>query len=297
MEVQTNMKKRVILVTVILLALLLGLNCFFTVRENQYACIVRFSKIIDTVDEAGLHFKIPFIDSIKYFSKATQLYDIPPSEVLTSDKQNMTVDCYILWSISDPKLFYQTLGSTTVAEQRLDALTYNELKTVMGTLAQADIINMEDGAKRNDIYANIATDVDSLAATYGIHVEDVKIKQFDLPDSNLNAVYNRMISERNQMAEKYTADGNYEASIIRNQVDKQVDIIVSNAEADAAVLVAEGEAEYMRRLAAAYDSPEKQDFYEFILALDALKASLTGTEKTVILDANSELAQILMGTD
>ena len=291
------MKKRAVLTLIIILALLLGLNSFFTVRENQYACIVRFSKIIDTVDESGIHFKLPFLDSVKYFSKATQLYDIPPSEVLTSDKQNMTVDCYILWSISDPKLFYQTLGSTSVAEQRLDALTYNELKTVMGTLAQADIINMEDGAKRNEIYENIATDVDALAATYGIRVEDVKIKQFDLPESNLNAVYNRMISERNQMAEKYTADGNYEASIIRNEVDKKVDIIVSNAEAEAAVLVAEGEAEYMRMLAAAYNSREKQDFYEFILALDALKASLTGSEKTVILDANSELAQILMGTD
>ena len=217
--------------------------------------------------------------------------------MLTSDKQNMTVDCYILWSISDPKLFYQTLGSTSVAEQRLDALTYNELKTVMGTLAQADIINMEDGAKRNDIYENISTDVDTLAATYGIHVEDVKIKQFDLPESNLNAVYNRMISERNQMAEKYTADGNYDASIIRNNVDKQVDIIVSNAEAEAAKLVAEGEAEYMRLLAAAYDTDEKKAFYEFKLALEALAASLNGDEKTVILDANSELAQILMGTN
>ncbi len=291
------MKKRVILTTILVLALLLALNCFFTVRENQYACTVRFSKIIDTTDQAGLHFKIPFIDSVKYFSKATQFYDIPPSEVLTSDKQNMTVDCYILWSISDPKLFYQTLGSTGVAEQRLDALTYNELKTVMGTLAQADIINMEDGAKRNDIYENIATDVDALAATYGIHVEDVKIKQFDLPESNLNAVYNRMISERNQMAEKYTADGNYDASIIRNNVDKQVDIIVSNAEAEAAKLVAEGEAEYMRLLAAAYDSDEKKEFYEFKLALEALAASLNGSEKTVILDANSELAQILMGAN
>ena len=291
------MKKRAILTTILFIVLLLALNCFFTVRENQYACTVRFSKIIDTTDQAGLHFKIPFIDSVKYFSKATQFYDIPPSEVLTSDKQNMTVDCYILWSISDPKLFYQTLGSTGVAEQRLDALTYNELKTVMGTLAQADIINMEDGAKRNDIYENIATDVDALAATYGIHVEDVKIKQFDLPESNLNAVYNRMISERNQMAEKYTADGNYDASIIRNNVDKQVDIIVSNAEAEAAKLVAEGEAEYMRLLAAAYDSDEKKDFYEFKLALEALAASLNGDEKTVILDANSELAQILMGTN
>ena len=138
--------------------------------------------------------------------------------------------------------------------------------------------------------------MDRLARAYGIRVEDVKIKQFDLPESNLNAVYSRMISERNQMAEKYTADGSYEASIIRNNVDKQVNIIVSDAEAQAATLVAEGEGEYMRMLAAAYDTPDKKDFYEFTLALDALKKSLTGTKKTVILDANSALAKILMGT-
>ena len=287
--------KWIVLGIAALIVLMVLSGCFFTVAEDEYACTVRFSKIISTTADAGLHFKLPFIDSVKYFTKATQLYDIPPSEVLTSDKQNMTVDCYILWSISDPKLFYQTLGSTSTAEQRLDALTYNELKTVMGTLAQSDIINMEDGAKRNDIYSNIASDVDRLARTYGIRVEDVKIKQFDLPESNLNAVYNRMISERNQMAEKYTADGNYEASIIRNNVDKQVNIIVSDAEAEAAKLVAEGEGEYMRMLAAAYDSNDKKDFYEFTLALDALKSSLDGTEKTVILDGSSSLAQILMG--
>ena len=289
------MKAKVIIIAVLLLAVLLAANSFYTVQENQYACTVRFSKIIDTVDNAGLHFKVPFIDSVKYFSKATQFYDIPPSEVLTSDKQNMTVDCYILWSISDPLKFYQTLGSTSVAEERLNALTYNELKTVMGTLAQADIINMEDGAKRNDIYNSITTDVNTLAGQYGINVEDVKIKRFDLPDSNLNAVYSRMISERNQMAEKYTADGNYDASIIRNDVDKQVNIIISNANAEAAKLVAEGEAEYMRLLASAYDTADKKEFYEFTLALDALKQSLSGNEKTVILDANSELAKILMG--
>ena len=290
------MKKRTVtLIAVVILAVIVLSGCFFTVREDEYACTVRFSKIIATTSDAGLHFKLPFVDSVKYFTKATQLYDIPPSEVLTSNKQNMTVDCYILWSIGDPKLFYQRLGTTSNAEQRLDALTYNELKTVMGTLAQADIVNMEDGAKRNDIYNSIATDVDTLAQTYGIRVEDVKIKQFDLPESNLNAVYNRMISERNQIAEKYTADGNYEASIIRNNVDKQVNIIVSDAEAAAAKLEAEGEQEYMRLLAEAYDTQDKKDFYEFSLALDALKASLNGDEKTVILDANSELAKILMG--
>ena len=290
-------KSKIFLILLLAVLLIVGSGCFFTVREDQYACTVRFSKIIDTTDQAGLHFKLPFVDSVKYFTKATQLYDIPPSEVLTSDKQNMTVDCYILWSIGDPKLFYQRLGSTANAEQRLDALTYNELKTVMGTLAQADIINMEDGGKRNDIYAGIASDVDELAKVYGIHVEDVKIKRFDLPDSNLQAVYNRMISERNQMAEKYTADGNYEASIIRNAVDKQVNILVSNARAEAAKLEADGEAEYMRLLAEAFDTPDKQEFYQFTLALDALKASLTGDEKTVILDGNSLLAQILMGVE
>ena len=289
------MKKKIILLVIAVLLIIVLANSAYTVKENQYACTVRFSKIISTVDTAGLHFKVPFIDSIKYFSKATTLYDIPPSEVLTSDKQNMTVDCYILWKIKDPLKFYQTLGNSTVAEERLNALTYNALKNVMGTLAQADIINMEDGSKRNEIYDGIAASVNTLAETYGISVVDVKIKQFDLPESNLNAVYNRMISERNQMAEKYTADGNYEASIIRNDVDKQVNIMISDAKAKAAQLEAEGEGEYMRLLAEAYDTQDKKEFYEFNLALDALKKSLTGKEKTVILDGNSELAKILMG--
>ena len=290
------MKKGSIIITIIVVVLLIvAANSVYTVQENQYACVVEFSKIVATNDQPGLHFKVPFLHSVKYFSSATQLYDIPPSEVITLDKQNMTVDCYVLWEISDPLKFYQTLGSSSVAEQRLGDQTYTALKNAMGTLAQADIINMEDGGKRNEIYDGIATTVNEKAQTYGINVLDVKIKRFDLPESNLNAVYSRMISERNQMGSKFTADGNYEASIIRNDVDKQVNILVSNAQAQAALLEAEGEAEYMRRLAAAYDSADKQEFYEFILALDALKQSLTGSEKTIILDADSELAKILAG--
>ena len=288
-------KKWIVPAVIAVLLVVLLASSVYTVEENQYACRVQFSKIVETTDQSGLHFKIPFVDTVKYFSKATTLYDIPPSEVLTSDKQNMTVDCYVLWKIEDPLKFYQTLGSTGVAEERLNALTYNELKTVMGTLAQADIINMEDGAKRNEIYNGIADTVNQQAKTYGISVEDVKIKQFDLPDSNLNAVYSRMISERNQIAEMHTAEGHQQATMIRSEVDKKVNIMISNANATAAALVAEGEAEYMKLLAEAYNSDDKKDFYEFMLALDALEASLTGDEKTVILDADSELAKILMG--
>ena len=289
------MKKTILISVIALVLVILAFSSMYTVKENEYACTFRFAEIVNTETEAGLHFKIPFIDSVKYFTKATQLYDIPPSAVITSDKQNMTVDCYILWNIEDPQQFYRALGTNSVAEERLDAITYTALKIALGGLKQSDIINMNDGGERNDIYESITATVNEQAKVYGIEVEDVKIKRFDLPDSNLNAVYTRMISERNQMAEKYTANGNFEASKIRNDVDKQVNIMVSNAQAQAALLEAEGEAEYMRLLAEAYNSQEKQEFYEFTLALDALKASLTGDDKTIILDQNSDLAKILMG--
>jgi len=291
------MKKTIWISVIVLVLVIVAFSSMYTVKENEYACTFRFSEIINTETEAGLHFKIPFIDSVKYFPKATQLYDIPPSAVITSDKQNMTVDCYILWNIQDAQQFYRALGTTAIAEERLDAITYTALKIALGNLKQSDIINMNDGGERNDIYESITTTVNEQAKAYGIQVEDVKIKRFDLPDSNLNAVYTRMISERNQMAEKYAANGNFEASKSRNDVDKQVNIMVSNAQAEAAVLEAEGEAEYMRLLAEAYNTRDKKEFYEFTLALDALKQSLTGQEKTVILDGDSELAQILTGAD
>jgi len=289
------MKKWIIIAIIVVALLIVGECSTYVVYENQYACTFRFSKIINTESKPGLHFKIPFVDSVAYFTKSSQLYDIPPSEVLTSDKQNMTVDCYLIWKITDPQQFYRALGTTERAEERLNSIAYSALKNNMSNLAQADIINMNDGAERNEIYESIAVAVDQQARPYGIEVEDMKIKQFDLPDSNLNAVYSRMISERKQMAEKFAADGNYEASIIRNDVDKNVNILITNAEAQAAKLEAEGEAEYMRLLAEAYNTADKKDFYEFTLALDALKQSLTGTEKTIILDQDSPLAQILLG--
>ncbi len=292
------MKKKVIkffVVVVIILAIIVLASSFYVVQENEYACTVRFSKIIDTKDSPGIYFKTPFVDNIRTFPKAIMFYDIPPSEVLTADKQNMTVDSYILWKIAEPLKFYQTLGSVSVAEERLDAMTYNALKNIMGTLAQREIINEEDASGRNDIYAGIASSVDVIAGNYGINVVDVKIKRLDLPEANEQAVYARMISERNQMSEKYAADGEYEASVIRNSVDKQVGIIISDAEAEAAKIQAEGEQEYMKMLAEAYNTEDKRDFYEYMLALDALEASLDGNNKTVILGSDSVIAQLLLG--
>ncbi len=285
----------VILIVAAIIAIIVVGGSLFTVAENEYACIFRFSKIVDTIDEPGLHFKLPFIDTKVTFPKTTLLYDIPPSEVLTADKKNMTVDCYILWEINDPVTFYQTLGTIEEAKARLNNFTYTSLKNLMGKLEQNDIINEEDASERNDIYAIIKTEVAEIATTYGINVIDIKIKRFDLPEDNAQAVYSRMISDRNQIAEKYIADGEYEASIIRNNVDKQVNIIVSNAEAEAARLEAEGESEYMRMLAEAYNTDGKKDFYEFMAGLDALRSSLADGEKTVIIGKDSALGKLLMG--
>lgn len=294
------MKKAVTLFFVIVVAVVLivcAFSAFYSVAENEYACVLRFSKVINTVDEAGIHFKLPFIDSVRVLPRTIQHYDIPPSEVLTADKKNMTVDSYVLWSIDDPLTFIKTLGSIGEAEKRLDAVAYNSLKNVMGTLEQNKIINQDDGGERNEIYKQITEGVSEVALSYGIEIVDVKVKRLDLPEDNEEAVYNRMISERNQMAEKYRADGELEASKITNDVDREVNIIVSNASATAAQLEAEGEQEYMKLLAEAFNTEDKKEFYEFIIALDALKASLTGGEKTVILGADSALASILTGPD
>ncbi|MBQ7822008.1 MAG: protease modulator HflC [Clostridia bacterium] len=291
------MKKGIIALVIIAIAAIVVFlavtGCLYTVAENEYACVFRFSKIVETDDTPGLHFKLPFIDTTVKFPKTTLLYDIPPSEVLTADKKTMTVDCYILWEITDPVVFYQTLGTIEDAKARLNNFTYTSLKNLMGRLEQNDIINEDDASERNDIYANIKTEVDDIVDTYGINVIDIKIKRFDLPEDNAQAVYARMISDRNQIAEKYIADGDYEASIIKNNVDKQVNIIVSNAEAEAARLVAEGESEYMKMLAEAYNTDDKKNFYEFMAGIDALKASLADGEKTVIIGADSKLGQLL----
>lgn len=279
----------------LLLAIIVAVSSIYIVQENEYACTVRFSKIIHTVDSPGIYFKTPFIDSIRTFPKAIQFYDISPSEVLTADKQNMTVDSYVLWRITEPLKFFQTLGTVNVAEERLDAFTYNAFKNIMGTLAQRDIINEDDASERNEIYESITSNVGEIAKNYGIEVVDVKIKRFDLPEANEQAVYSRMISERNQIAEKYTADGEYEASIIRNNVDKQVNIIISNAKARAAEIEAEGEQEYMRMLAQAYNTDDKREFFEYMLSLDALKSSLKGDNKSVILGSDSRLAKLIAG--
>ena len=129
----------------------------------------------------------------------------------------------------------------------------------------------------------------------GIELLSFETKQLDLPSDNKAAVYERMISERENISATYTAEGSSEAQKIRNTTDKEVNVLLSEANKNAEILIAEGEAEYMRILSEAYADESKQDFYSFVRSLDALKASMTGDNKTVILSPDSPIAQIFYG--
>ena len=299
------MKKylKLIIAILIFIAVIALFKSFYSVQEDEYALLMRFDKVIDVKSEAGLHMKIPFIDSVKKLRKNVQLYDLPASDVLTSDSKAMSVDSYVMWKISEPLTFYRTLGTDAEARSRLDASTYNSLKNIIGTLPQDSIIRLADSEGKNDLNNRVYEQVRELTKPYGIEVTDVKIKRFDLPSENESAIFERMIAERNRIKQSYIAEGQAEAQKIRNDVDKTVNIMVSDAQAEAEAIVAEGEQEYMRLLAAAYDTPEKQEFYAFIKSLDAVKASLTATageqgtnkEKTIVLGPDSDLARILSG--
>ncbi|SFU60095.1 protease modulator HflC [Butyrivibrio sp. INlla21] len=280
------------LIVFIVLALLIVLgSATFIVHQNEYVTVRRFGKIIAIADDPGLHFKTPFIDDAQTISAKAVLYDIPASDVITKDKKSMITDTYVIWRVTEPLKYVQTLNALTArAEERIEASVYNATKNAISSMTQDEVIE----ARGETLTKLISEEANDDMAGYGITIVQAQIKALDLPDDNKNAVYERMISERNNIAASYTAQGDAEAQKIHNETDKEVAIVKAQAEKDAAKLIAEGESSYMETLSKAYDTEEKAEFYSYIRGLDAIKASMTG-DKTIVLDKNSELAKILYG--
>ena len=326
--------KALIVIAVIAVLIVLS-GSFYTTMENEYSVVKQFGKIVRTNDTAGLRVKLPFAQSVNYVPKALQVYDLPQSEVITSDKKTMIVDAYVLWNVTDAKAYTQTLNaSASTAQGRIDVIVYNAIKTTISSMTQEELIASRDSSMKIETTADDPDDIeikdiesqeldedgnvikssdkevevivisDLLEKCigdqwdqYGINISDVKIKVLDLPDENKDAVYNRMITERNNIAAAYKAQGESEAQIIRNTTDKEVSVMLSEAQAKADATVAEGEAEYMRILSEAYNDEGKADFYLFSLQLDTLKESVTNGNTTVFLDKNSPIAQIFEGVN
>lgn len=281
--------KKAGLVIVVLILFIIFNASFVITNEDEYSLVRQFGKIDHVVSEAGVSFKIPFVQTVDKLPKKTLLYDLASSDVITGDKKTMITDSYVLWEISDPLKFAQTLnGSITNAEARLDTTVYNSTKNVISSMKQDEVISGRDGELSAAVIVNIGNTLDQ----YGICLKAFETKQLDLPSDNKAAVYERMISERDNIAATYKAEGNSEAQKIKNTTDKEVTVMISDAQKEAEILVAEGEAEYMRILSEAYADESRQEFYSFVRSLDALKASMTGENKTVFLSPDSPIAQI-----
>ncbi len=281
--------KKIALIIVAFMIFILVESSFVVTNENEYSLVRQFGKIDHVVSEAGISFKIPFIQSVAKLPKQTLLYDMASSDVITGDKKTMITDSYVLWEISDPLKFAQTLNSSIAnAEARLDTIVYNSTKNVISSMTQDEVISGRDGELSQAVIANIGTSLDQ----YGIVLKAFETKQLDLPGDNKAAVYERMISERDNIAATYKAEGNSEAQKIKNTTDKEVTVMISDAKKEAEILIAEGEAEYMKILSDAYADESRQEFYSFVRSLDALKISMSGDDKTVFLSPESPIAQI-----
>lgn len=287
-----GLKGLIIACVVIVLAIILIANSLVITKQNEYTVIKQFGAVVDVKDQPGPTLKIPFIQTTQTIPNTLMLYDLAVSDVITSDKKSMIADCFVTWRVTDPYRFIETLSaSVTNAEYRIDAVVYNSLKTTISSMKQEEIISGRDGL----LAERILKGCDNTFDQYGIDITAVETKTLDMPTENKEAVYERMISEREKIAAEYTANGNYEAQKTRNNADKEVDILLSEAEAQATVIRAEGDAKYMSILADAYDTEDKAQFYTFMISLDAAKKSLSGGNKTLILDESSPLASLFYG--
>ena len=283
-----NTKKIAAAVIICAAAAALG-SGYFVTEENEYTVVRQFGKIIRIVDQAGPGLKIPFIQDCSTLPKEILLYDLAQSDVIPKQKNTMISDIYVLCRISDPLKFAQTLNSSMGnAQNRINTAVYNATKNTIGSMTQDELISGRDGQLSAAVIKGIGTNLDR----YGIELLAFETKQLDLPGDNKDSVYERMISERNNIAATYTAEGNAEAKVIRNTTDKEIAIQLSDAQKQAEILIAEGEAEYMRILAEAYSDESKTDFYSYVRSLDALKTSMSGGSKTIVLPSDSPIAQV-----
>lgn len=283
-------KSKWIILAVILVGIFVAANSFLVVTyPNEYTVIKQFGKIVDIRQTPGLSMKIPVVQTAEKIENEVLLYDLAVSDVMTKDKKSMIADCFVLWKIDDPYKYTQTLSAQkSNAEFRIDTIVYNSLKNVISSKSQEEVISGRDGELAAAIVANIGDTLEQ----YGITLLAVETKSLDLPDENKNAVYERMISERNNIAATYQAEGQEEAKQISNNTTAEIIVMQSEADAQAAEIIAKGEAEYMRILSDAYNDPNKADFYIFLRSLDAAKKTMTGNNKTLIIDETSPIAQI-----
>ncbi|MFA5537038.1 MAG: protease modulator HflC [Bacillota bacterium] len=278
---------------VLILILALGVSSLFLLRPNEYAVIKQFGKIVKVSDSEGLNFKIPIIQTKMILPRNILLYDVPPTEINTLDKKRIVVDYYALWRITDPINMLESLKTIEGAESRLSDIMYSNVRNELGKLEYGQIINPEDNNRGgvDEIVLNHVNEI-FVANNNGIEIIDIQIKRIDLPKTNEQSVYKRMISERQSKAQEYLSQGEAEAKRIRAEVDREVEEILARAGAEAKTIVADGEKEAARIFNEAYG--RDPEFFNLFRSLESYKTVIDG-ETVILMPIDSPYLKYLLG--
>jgi membrane protease subunit HflC len=264
-----------IVVALVALAVI-GSASVFTVHQAQQALVLQFGQPRRAIDEAGLHFKLPFLENVVYFDKRVLSVDLAPAEVPTADQKQVVVESYAKYLILDPLKFYQVVRDEDGLARRVGRIISGSLRSKLGGIPMAQILT----AQRSEIMQEITRTVSAAAESYGVKVIDVRMKRVDLPEENSQAIFRRMQTQRQQEARRIRAEGQREAQTLRAEAEKQQVVILADARRQAEILRGEGDAEAVKIYADAYGRDPA--FFDFFRSLEALKTGLAGDNTTYV---------------
>lgn len=282
-------------ISIIIFFVLIGfiLSNVFVVKEGEYKVIRQFGEVVRIIDQPGLNYKIPFVQSVSSLPKFQKFYEVQQAEINTRDKKRILVDNYAVWRIQDPKKMISNLRTVENAEAKMSEFIFSVVRTELGQLNYDEIID-EENSNRGSFNEAITTEVNDLLQrdNYGIIVTDIRMKRIDLPAENEESVYKRMISERETKAQEYLSMGDAEKNRIIANTDREVKELLAKAQADAEKIRAEGE----QKAAQTYNDSFSKDpnFYNLFRTLESYKRTIDG-ETVIILPADSPYARLLMG--
>jgi membrane protease subunit HflC len=280
-----------ILVAVVIGAVIVLTSALFTVDQTERALVIRFGSPQMPPREAGLHFKMPFVDNVVYVDKRILDLDLPAQEVIASDQKRIVVDAFARYQIKEPLTFYQTVGSVEGANNRLATFLNSSLRRVLGENTFQNVVR----DMRPQLMGRIRDQVNAEAEKLGLTVSDVKIRRADLPEQNSQAIYQRMQTERQREAAEIRAQGGEAAQRIRSRADRDVSVIVAEAQRDAEQVRGDGDAQRNAIYAEAYG--RDAEFFAFYRSMQAYEQGLKGDNTRLVLSPDTSFFRFFNGPD
>lgn len=266
----------------IVVAGIVASSALFTVHQTEQVLVLQFGEPKRVVAEPGLHVKLPFIQNLQRYELRVLDLDPPRQQVILVDQKRLDVDSYARFRITDPLLFYQSVGNEFGARQRLTAIINSALRRSLGNATLTDILSV----KREAIITEMTAEVNRSVERLGLQIVDVRVRRADYPEQTSQAIYNRMRSEREREAKEARAEGFELGQQIRADAERQRVVIVANAAREAQITRGEGDAEAINIYAQAFG--QNPEFFSFYRSMEAYRESLGQDGTTMVLSPNSD---------